>query len=343
MIQEGEGGAGIPPSIPVAERPKLLLLFICVVLSVFFINSGFLSFLFLAPLGYAALVYSYAWMVFIVAAAANGVFSLFAHLFNHYGFGSLLVNIFYFTILSVCFAYIMRDNKSQNQTVYRFILASVVGALSLLVIFLGSKGDFAAMIKVQAELLASMVAASPSVANGADVVQRSALEQMLTPEKITEIIKNVALRGGALVSALFLFIVNRQIALAAARLFKKQRHENSLPAFFAPPYTIWILSFALAAVMLMRLIKAELPEILAWNVLVICGILFLAQGAGIVMFTLARRTHSFRLFVNVLAIVVIFSPLNTFALAALLLLGIAENWLPFRVPKQDGQASTPGP
>jgi uncharacterized membrane protein YedE/YeeE len=80
-------------------------------------------------------------------------------------------------------------------------------------------------------------------------------------------------------------------------------------------------------------------------VLVVCAILFLAQGAGIVLFTLARRTMppALRLIFNILIIIVIFSPgINTIALVALMFLGIAENWLPLRAPKQDGPASTPG-
>jgi hypothetical protein len=50
-----------------------------------------------------------------------------------------------------------------------------------------------------------------------------------------------------------------------------------------------------------------------------------------------------RFIFNVLIIIVIFSPgINTIALAALFFLGIAENWLPLRAPKQDGPTSTPG-
>jgi hypothetical protein len=50
-----------------------------------------------------------------------------------------------------------------------------------------------------------------------------------------------------------------------------------------------------------------------------------------------------RLLGNFLIILVIFSPgINALALAALVLLGIAENWLPLRALKTDGPASTPG-
>jgi hypothetical protein len=44
-----------------------------------------------------------------------------------------------------------------------------------------------------------------------------------------------------------------------------------------------------------------------------------------------------------LVILLVFSPgINAAALGVLVLLGIAENWVPFRAPKPDGGSSTPG-
>jgi hypothetical protein len=73
--------------------------------------------------------------------------------------------------------------------------------------------------------------------------------------------------------------------------------------------------------------------------------LFLAQGGGIVLFALNRRALPpvMRFFLNLLILVLIFSPgVNAFVLGGLVLLGIAENWVPFRAPKPDGSSSTPG-
>jgi hypothetical protein len=49
-----------------------------------------------------------------------------------------------------------------------------------------------------------------------------------------------------------------------------------------------------------------------------------------------------RLFFNVLIILLIFSPgINAFVLVGMILLGIAENWVPLRTPKPNGPPSTP--
>jgi uncharacterized protein YybS (DUF2232 family) len=138
-----------------------------------------------------------------------------------------------------------------------------------------------------------------------------------------------------------MFFINRWAAFLAVRLIKKQRNDLGLVEFFAPARTIWALSGSIAVIVLARLLKMDMLDILAWNVFVVCAILFLAQGAGIVLSFLSRRTGASRLFISVLIIIVIISPgLNTLALAALLLLGIAENWLQLRPPKQE--APTPG-
>jgi uncharacterized protein YybS (DUF2232 family) len=101
----------------------------------------------------------------------------------------------------------------------------------------------------------------------------------------------------------------------------------------------------LAGVLIARLAGFVIPELAAWTVLMVCAILFLAQGVGIVHFTLTKRPMPppLRFICNVLIVVVVFSPgINTVALAGLILLGIAENWLPLRAPKRNGPASTPG-
>jgi hypothetical protein len=305
---------------------------------------GFLSFFFLTPLGYAAVAYNSAWLAFSLAAVINAVFSLLARLIYHYGMDGLWIDIFYFTFLSLLFVWIMAGNgiPPRIRSVFRFILASAAGALFVMIFVLGGKNgfDFAAFVRPQAEYLSSAIASSA----GSDAVRLSFLQRILTPENIMETIKNAALRGGALAGAFFMFFANRQTAIAAARILKKGGwKEKPLSAFYAPSNSIWVFSSALAAVLLARMIKMEIFEVLAWNALVVCGMLFLAQGAGIAAFFLARRTAAFRLLANVLIILMIFSPgVNIAALAALLLLGIAEIWLPFRAANINGQAPTPG-
>jgi hypothetical protein len=110
-----------------------------------------------------------------------------------------------------------------------------------------------------------------------------------------------------------------------------------------------VLSFSLAAVLGSSILGARtaglVAEIVSWNVLVICVMLYLAQGGAILMYWYSRRAMPvfFRFFLNLLLVIVIFSPgINAVFLAVLALLGIAENWIPFRVPKTNGSSSTPG-
>jgi hypothetical protein len=62
--------------------------------------------------------------------------------------------------------------------------------------------------------------------------------------------------------------------------------------------------------------------------------MFLAQGGGIILFNLARRPMPviMRLLCGIVCVLLIFSPgLNVLALGIVVLVGIAENWLPMRV------------
>ena len=332
MTQEEGLRAGEAAGIQ--KTTLLVVILICAALSVFFLNTGLLSLFYLAPLGFAVLVSGSVWLAPVAAAVVNAVFCIVTRMIYPAGSVSLWMKIFYFTPLFLGFAWIM--GGTHFRTAYRFVLASAGSAVVLLIFLLGSASGFNAMFRDVAEMFSSVIISS----SGSDAVRRSSLQQMLTPEKMLEAYKYILLRGGAMISVFFMFFINRKISLAAVWLFKKQKKDRGLAAFFAPSYTIWALSFSLAFVLLTRLLRAEIPEIIAWNVFVVCAILFLAQGAGIAIYFLSRRVS--RVFINVLIILVIIIPgLNTAAVAALLLLGIAENWLPFRVPKQ-GEASTPG-
>ena len=338
MLQEEDGilageAAGM-------QKPTLAVIVICAALSVFFINTGFMSLFYLAPLGYAVLTCGSIWLPFFATAGAYTFISIVMRFILPDSSGGLFIGIFYFTAIFLCFIWIMDGGKSHIRTAYRFILASAAGAIAFLFLILGGSRDsvFNATLLDMAEMVSSVVVSSSE----ADAVTQSALQMVLTPENILEMSKIILLRGGAVFSIFFMFFINRHIALLAFRLIKKQRNDRGLVDFFAPSQTIWVLSGSIALILLARLIKTDLLNIIAWNVFVVCAILFLAQGAGILIYFLSRRTGAFRLFVYILIVFLIISPgLNTVALAALLLLGIAENWLPFRLPKQ-GQASTPG-
>jgi hypothetical protein len=309
---------------------------VCAGLSVAMARSGFLSFLFLVPLGWAAAVYSSAaaWAACAAALLVNCVTALVFSLYAKTGMPESLLQTLYFSVMALGITWIMAGAR-RIRTAYRFCSAAAAGGLVLLCITFGTNSEFTAALSSQAELLSSLYIAS----SGADAVKRSFLEKALTPDMVIRTLRLIALRGGALVSAFFMFFVNRQLAIGGAWLFKKRRPPQNLLGFHVPSGAIWVLSLSLAAILLSRFARREIPEIIAWNILVLCGILFLAQGAGIVLFVLGRRALPAlpRLALQVLIIVVILSPgINTAALGALVLLGIAENWLPLRAaPKQE--------
>jgi hypothetical protein len=337
-------------SAPVSSMAAYVPAFVCAVASVALMRSGFLSFLFLVPLGYTAAAYNPAtgWLAFVSAAILNGGLSLGLSL--RYRTGGAGLDILYYTVTALGFTWIMAGGTGSKggivpriRTMYRFIAVAAAGALTFIcAAYAARDGEgVTALIRGQAEWLASVYVAS----SGADAARRSFLERTVTPEKVAEIITAVALRGGALASAFFLLAVNRQAALGMARAFHRRRGGNSLSAFHVPFNAVWVLSLALAAIPLARSAGAAIPEIAAWNILVLCAILFLAQGLGIALFTLGRRPvpPPLRLLGTILVVAALFSPgINAIALGFCILLGIAENWLPLRAPKRDGPASTPG-
>ena len=118
----------------------------------------------------------------------------------------------------------------------------------------------------------------------------------------------------------------------------------SFITFRAAPALIWVLSSSLLLVVLSRVARLVVPEIILWNILVLCIILYFAQGLGILQFFLSRPSVPvfLRFFLTVLLIILIFSPaVNAVLLIGIVLLGIAENWAPFRAPKPNGPPSTP--
>jgi hypothetical protein len=349
----------LPPAFPAAAstdgRGKgYITALICALISVVLIRSGFLAFFFLVPLGYAAAVCTTTNALRALAAAIG--FNIFIALgfgfFLHLSPLALTLDALYYTLLYLLFFWIMAPPERgpglfRVRTAYRLLAGAVAGGLTFLFIeyIILNTAGISPLFRSQAEFLSSLLISS----SGADAVRRSYVEQTLTPERLMELLRLGALRGGAAASSLFLFFISRQLAWSLAWILRRIRPlgpgSGSLRTFFVPPHTIWVFSFSLAAVLGSRISGLTLAETLSWNVLTLCTLLFLAQGGGIVLYTLSRRAMPplLRLFLNILVIALIFSPgINALALGILILLGIAENWVPFRAPKTDGSPSTPG-
>jgi len=308
---------------------------VCAGLSVVFMRAGFLTIFFLVPLGVCAVVCgpAAAWLGAVLATVANGVWSA--------RFAPIGLDALYFAVLALGFVWVMAGSPPRPalppmRTMYRGIAAASAGAVVFLgVIFsLGRDEAFAAALRSQIET----IAASYIAAAGNDAAQQAFLEQTLTPDRIIDLFAMIILRGGALVSALFLLFFSRQTAFIIARLFRRPAGSvtQDLISFHVPRRAMGVLTLCLPAIVLCRITGLEKLEIAAWNVLVMCATMFLAQGGGIVLFNLARRQWPSltRLLCGVLVLFVLFSPgINVLVLVVLMLLGVAENWLPLRVIK----------
>ncbi|MDR2534570.1 MAG: YybS family protein [Treponema sp.] len=329
----------------IASIPAL----ICGALSVGLIQSQLPTFFFLVPLGFMAYSYNLpsVWVSLGVGVLGNGLVSLSLRLGSS-GANKYIIwmDILYFALMMVVFTWIVappikRLGKIHLSLPYRFILGSVIGALSILFIIETTQNGFNEFLHAQGEMLSSIYKASAST----DVVQHSLLEQYVTPETLAKVLGLVLLRGGGLVSCMMIFFISRQISLLLVRLIRRITVQEHISNFYTPPWLIWVLSFSLLGIVLSKLAALAPLEIVVWNIAAICGILYLAQGWGIVWCFLSQRNLSplTRLVITGLIIFLIFSPgINLFSLGLLILLGIAEHWVPLRAPKTDGPSSTPG-
>jgi hypothetical protein len=312
-------------------------------------RTGFLGFFFLVPVGFVAALWN------TVTARVSVLAALFSHILTGLGLSlvfplvprDFLLDILYFGVMVSAFAWIIRPPEEgpgflRIRAAWRLTLGAAAG-LFLFIGIAASAGEnsgFTAFVKAQSELLSSLSIAS----SGSDAARRSFLEQYLTPERIREFMTGLILRGGGLASCMLVFYISRFITLFLAGLVRRDRAWPGLREFRASSWLIWALSLSLGTIILARLAGWRVPEIAAWNVLAVCVLMYLAQGAGIVRHFLTRRLLSpgLRLFINIAIVFAVLSPgINAIFFGALIFLGIAEHWAPLRALKQEGPPSTP--
>jgi len=329
-------------------------------ISLIMLKTGFFSLFFLVPIGFVAYRCNYraAWLAFLLAFFVNAVITGLYAAANAIPFDVAGLDVLYYSAIILIFICIIAAPPSLQIRIplpVRLVAGSCLGSL-LFNIILFRYMDSQALLEYISYFVNSLISAYQSTK--IDVVQNALLET-LTPEFVMQTIMAFMVRGGSLVSCVLLFFVCCQLSQILARLsfrlFGKNIQENTsgeamlngnspLALFHVNPMVIWFFSSSLFLVVITRAAKLEIPEIILWNVLVICSILYLAQGLGIMQFFIIRP--SFSPFLRVLLVIafvfLLFSPfINAFLLGALALLGIAENWLPLRVSKQSGPPSTP--
>ena len=328
--------------LPRIGKETLIPALVCAGICIVSVRAGLLSLFFLVPLGVCAVVFgpAAAWLSVVCAVCGNAAVSAAFAAYRGAGMAGSGLSVLYFAVMSLGFTWIMAGGPPENRwmpaiprvrTLFRFTAAAAAGALAFmgLTALQGGKDALRSLI----EAAYTLYITSP----GVDAAQRALIEQTLTADRMTEVFYAAFLYGGAVFLAFFEFFYSRHLAFVVARLFRRpQQRPSGLIDFHAPRRAVGVFSLCLPAVLLCRVVSLGALEIAAWNILVICAIMFLAQGGGIVLFNLARRPMPMivRLIGIVLFICVLFSPgINVLALAALILLGIAENWLPLRVTK----------
>jgi hypothetical protein len=329
----------------VSWLPALAGAFVCVIL----MRIGFLGFFFLVPMGFVAALWNTrtAWISVLAAVASHACIGLGLSPLIPLVPRDFVLDILYFGVMVSAFVWIIRPPEGgpgflRIRAAWRLSLGALAGVSLFVAIaaLAGENSGFTAFVKAQSELISALSIAS----SGSDAARRSLLEQYLSPARIRELMTDLILRGGGLMSCMLVFYVSRFFTLFFAGLVRRDRTWPGLREFQVSPRLIWALSLALGAVLLSRLAKWQVPEIAAWNVLTLCSLMYLAQGAGIARHFLTRRLVSpgLRLFINIAVVFVVLSPgINLLFLGGLILLGIAEHWVPLRVLKQEGPPSTP--
>jgi hypothetical protein len=336
------------------NRKFLLPAIIGAALSLFLLRTGVLAFFFLVPLGFVSYRYDHktAWTAFLFAALGNFVLAAGARATGAVSLTDTIWEIVYYGLMAFIFTGIVAPppalSAKYKETV-RFFCGSCLGALLFIYLFLQMSSSPAFLDYIDYLL---NVVFQVNRSSGTDVVQNALLGN-ISAELVLETALAIMLRGGSLVSCIILFAVSRQISLFLARLsFRKQipseaaplPQASSLASFRVNSTVIWVFSGSLLLVVLTGMARLEILEIILWNILVLCVILYFTQGLGILQFFFARFALSpfLKLFLVVLLVVVLLSPfLNLLLLGGLFLLGVAENWAPLRAQKKNGPPSTP--
>ncbi|MCL2229609.1 MAG: YybS family protein [Treponema sp.] len=324
LLQDGKN----PPGSQLT-RASLMTILICTSLSVIFLRVGILYLFFLAPLGFAVIATGSIWHTFIIASVTNVVLSLFI-----ISSAEVTVSVWSFLLLitALFLAFVWLVGSKNFRTLYRLIIASVAGAAAFLIEFFNRDSVFYNSFLETANLFSQTFLMSQETEIAA---VNPIFREMTDPQDTMKMISRFLLRGGALLSILALLFINRHLAFSLVRFVKRQRNGRSLNDFYAPQNTVWFFIGALVTIMMSGSLRVEIMEILAWNVFVVCIVIFIAQGFAVLSNFLERRGTGFKIGITVLIIALLLSPIMLVVFGALLILGVLENWIPFRLKKKE--------
>jgi hypothetical protein len=314
-------------------------------ISVFFIQSGFLGILFLVPLGFIGFGWGprTLWQGTVFFFLGNCFLTLGTGLAFKVPFGTMAWDILFFTVMAGAFAWIILppgEYGSRIPGAYRLAAGSSLCALI-------STGLFFRIINTPAfyeNIMGQIEALAALYGSTGDEGMRNNIFESLNIEVVLEAMKNIMIRGGALVSSIIILFASRQISIFLVSLFGGKRRSNVFMNFYMDYRFIWIFGFSLLLLTMASLFRWIAFSIILWNIVTLGSMMYLAQGWGILKFFLTKpKVPSFmRFFLPVLVIFLLFSPgINMVVFGILLLLGIAENWVSLRTPV-NGSPSTPG-
>jgi lipid-A-disaccharide synthase-like uncharacterized protein len=211
-------------------------------------------------------------------------------------------------------------------------LGSIIGATLFLVFILRSTDFINVLHDMANKAVYFFLTSSENEFISPERSNELAVRANETALQVIDFFKVIWWRGGAIVSMVIIYLINFQLTYTVYKIVKKQEYVNrsKIINFFTPINTIWVLIGTIITLIITYRLNIKIIEILAWNVFTVCVILFLAQGSGITLYLLSKRSIAFKIFVSVAIFFLLISPINIIVFIALLLLGILEIWLPFR-------------
>ena len=311
----------------------------------FFIRNSLGVFFFLLPLGFVG--YGWGpktlWSSLLFAITGNIVLTIFMGLSFRIPGGDMLWDIFYFASMAVSFAWIILPPDEKTAIVpgaYRLALGAAFSTIIFIGMFFRTFNN-----PVFYEFLYSQIEMIYSLTITAEGVQPQEAAALLPDiEIIMEMLKSIIVRGGALLSSVIILFINRQLSVMLIRIFGGPRRQSVFLNFHVYPRIFWALFFSFVLIFVTNMFAWEALGTICWNVLILCVLMYLAQGFGIIRYFMTWRGFPgfMRFAIPALFIILLFnSYINMIMLAAIIVLGIVENWVSFRSFNLNGPPSTP--
>jgi hypothetical protein len=294
-----------------------------------FQGGGFFYILFLVPLGILAYISStkIAWIACAIAFIGNILVFLVALFYDNqvadwivfaWKCGSI-------GLVLALWTWIMSPPFQSFSTANRLVISgAVVFILFLIDIF---RTDYSVFLQYM----------ETSVKNTLDFTAESGIVQVdLDAIEVRNVINKTIsfiLNGAGLAVMLVFFAINRQVSVFLSQIVKPTKKTRHLTDYHVESRLIWLLIFALLGAVSFRRAGLSAMEVIAWNVVTVCIFLYTVQGLGIVFYYLSKTARSSitRLFQVVLITIIVIMPvINLIVCGGVLVLGIAENWVPLR-------------